>query len=181
MQSTVGRTCPYCQGVIKRGTAVVACSTCGTAHHHECWQEAGGCTSPGCSDATPPVQQAIVNPTSRTSACAVWSLVLGILSLCGTILFTGIPAIICGHVSLGNIRRSRGAVGGRGLAIGGLVTGYIGTVLPVLFILLFGVYGDTVRSTLGGAVQELGGDDSAVDSALSTESADWLRDLNQDQ
>jgi len=96
-------------------------------------------------------------------------------------LLTGLPAIICGHISLGRIRRSRGAVGGRGIAIGGLVTGYIGTVLPVLLILLFGIFGDTVRSKLGGAVEELGGDESAKDSALSTDSADWLRDLNQNQ
>jgi len=69
----------------------------------------------------------------RTSALAVWSLVLGILG----ILTLGIPsiaAIICGHLSHGKIKRSAGLLTGKGLAIAGLVLGYIGMVLAPLLI-----------------------------------------------
>lgn len=71
--------------------------------------------------------------TPPTSALAVWSLVLGILG----ILTLGIPsiaAIICGHLSHGKIKRSAGLLTGKGLAIAGLVLGYIGLVLGPLLI-----------------------------------------------
>ena len=69
----------------------------------------------------------------RTSALAVWSLVLGILG----ILTLGIPsiaAIICGHLSHGKIRRSAGFLTGKRPAIAGFVLGYIGLILGPLLI-----------------------------------------------
>jgi hypothetical protein len=72
---------------------------------------------------------------TKTCALAVWSLVLGILSLVCLGVFSGIPAVICGHLAESRIRKSGGALGGGGLAIGGLVTGYIGTVLTTFAIL----------------------------------------------
>ncbi|MBX6315577.1 MAG: DUF1559 domain-containing protein [Isosphaeraceae bacterium] len=63
-----------------------------------------------------------------TSGKAIASLVLGLLSfLC--VFFTGIPAIILGILGLNDIDRSQGRLKGRGLAVGGIVTGSIGTVL----------------------------------------------------
>lgn len=60
----------------------------------------------------------------KTSALAGWSLGLGIASfLCS--LLTAIPAIICGHMALGRIKRSNGVQTGRGMAIAGLVMGYL--------------------------------------------------------
>ena len=45
----VGRTCPYCQNVIKRTDEIVVCSACETVHHRECWAENNGrCTTPRC-------------------------------------------------------------------------------------------------------------------------------------
>jgi hypothetical protein len=41
----------------------------------------------------------------------------------------GILAVIFGHIALSKIKRSGGMLGGRGLAIGGLVTGYISLAL----------------------------------------------------
>ncbi len=64
----------------------------------------------------------------RTSALAVWSLVLGILGL----LTLGIPslvAIICGHLSKGRIRKSGGLLSGEGTAVAGLFLGYTGLIL----------------------------------------------------
>ena len=61
------------------------------------------------------------------SGLAMWSLILGILSLIGCAFLSGIPGVICGHVALG--RKSRAGVQqGRGIAITGLVAGYAGTV-----------------------------------------------------
>src|SRR5580698_10095170 len=66
----------------------------------------------------------------KTSPLAIWSLALGIISLvlpCFAIL-TAIPGVICGHMGLARINKSGGALTGNGLAIGGLITGYIGIV-----------------------------------------------------
>ena len=72
---------------------------------------------------------------TKVSALAICSLILGILSLMCLGMFSGIPAIICGHLAHSHIKRSDGALHGGGLAIGGLVTGYIGTVLTTLAVL----------------------------------------------
>ncbi|HEV7867851.1 MAG TPA: DUF4190 domain-containing protein [Chthoniobacteraceae bacterium] len=69
----------------------------------------------------------------RTSSAAVASMILGILAFvtCG---LTSIPAVICGHVSLSNIKRLGGRLGGRGMAIAGLITGYVSIGFLLLFI-----------------------------------------------
>lgn len=71
-------------------------------------------------------------PTT-TNGMAIASLVLGIVWVywIGSVL-----AIIFGHLGLGQIKRSGGTQGGRGMAIAGLVLGYVG--LAVL-VLVFGI------------------------------------------
>jgi competence protein ComGC len=76
-------------------------------------------------------------PPPKTAPLAVWSLVLGILGLTCFYLFTAIPAVICGHLAWSRIKRSGGALTGDGLALAGMITGYIGiglslVVLPLL-------------------------------------------------
>ncbi len=69
----------------------------------------------------------------RTPGIAITSLVLGIFSLCCTGILTAIPAVICGHVARSKINRSGGTLGGGGVALAGLITGYIGiAVFPLL-------------------------------------------------
>ena len=72
----------------------------------------------------------------QTCGQAIASMILGITSivLCMTAL-TGIPAIICGHMARAKIRRSQGALGGDGMALAGLITGYIGTVLTIVAVI----------------------------------------------
>lgn len=48
MVSHWGKTCPYCKEEIKFGDSVTVCPECGTAHHAECWEKNGGCTTLGC-------------------------------------------------------------------------------------------------------------------------------------
>ncbi len=50
-------------------------------------------------------------------------------------------------------------------------------IIAIAAIAIFGVFGDTIRQKLSGAVNELGGDSSAADSAIQTGSEDWLREL----
>ena len=70
---------------------------------------------------------------AKTAGVAVASLILGILGLMCVGPFGAIPAVICGHIGLSKIKKSEGALQGGGLAIGGLVTGYIGiAMLPLL-------------------------------------------------
>jgi type II secretory pathway pseudopilin PulG len=92
------------------------------------WQPLG--TIPGVSSAGPPG----LPPVPQTSALAVWSLILGILSLILAGL-TAIPAVICGHLALGKIKRSAGTQTGGGLAIAGLITGYLGFAILMIAIL----------------------------------------------
>jgi competence protein ComGC len=73
-------------------------------------------------------------PQSKTSALAIWSLVLGILSITCFSILSAIPGVICGHKALSKIKRSGGTLEGRGLAIAGLITGYLGIAWAVFVI-----------------------------------------------
>src|SRR5436190_14039955 len=73
---------------------------------------------------------------SRTSGLAIWSLVLGVLAMFCFSILAGIPAVICGHTALSRIKRSGGILEGKGLAIGGLVTGYLSIALIPLIAIL---------------------------------------------
>ena len=69
----------------------------------------------------------------QQNGLAITSLVLGIFSLV-TCILTGIPAIICGHIAYSRARRAPGQYGGGGMAIAGLVLGYVSLVLPFLLL-----------------------------------------------
>ncbi|MFZ2653722.1 MAG: DUF4190 domain-containing protein [Victivallales bacterium] len=64
---------------------------------------------------------------AKSSALAITSLTLGILSLtCGG-PFLGIPAIVLGMIAMGRIKKGTGS--GKSLAISGIATGSMGTVV----------------------------------------------------
>jgi len=68
---------------------------------------------------------------------AVGSLVLGIVALVffplGLVL--GVPAVICGHAGWGAIHAEPELVGGKGMVVAGLITGYLGIVVGALSLL----------------------------------------------
>lgn len=72
---------------------------------------------------------------AQTSGAAIASLVLGILSLpfCLSIL-AAVPAIICGHIARSNIRHSGGTLTGSGMALAGLILGYLEVAILVIAI-----------------------------------------------
>ena len=76
-------------------------------------------------------------PPPKTHGLAIASLVLGISSLLivGLGLFIGIPAAICGHAARSTIAANPGVHGGSGMALAGIITGYLGTfVSGVVFV-----------------------------------------------
>ena len=82
--------------------------------------------------ATGPGMAAGVAPA--TSGMAIASLVLGLCSfLC--LIFTGIPAIILGVLGLADITKGRGAIGGKGMAIAGIVLGGFFSTLGMISVL----------------------------------------------
>jgi amino acid transporter len=80
----------------------------------------------------PPTSSPTTSP--QTSKLAIWSLVLGILGLMCFWIITGIPAVICGHKARRRIKESGGALRGSGLALGGLITGYVSILTFLLAI-----------------------------------------------
>ena len=70
----------------------------------------------------------------KTSSQAVWSLVLGILSNTCLWLLCSIPAIILGVLALKNIDKAPQQLGGRGLAIAGIITGASGVLIGMIML-----------------------------------------------
>lgn len=76
----------------------------------------------------------------KTSTLAIISLVAGILGWTLLPFLGSIGAIITGHMARSEIRRSNGALEGDGLALIGLVLGWLTVILSILgilFIFLF--------------------------------------------
>lgn len=90
---------------------------------------------PGQSQLGPPGPQQFGSPIPQTTnGMSIASLVSGILgfTLCpglGSIL-----ALVFGYIARGQIKRSEGREGGNGMAVAGIVMGWIGTILLILTI-----------------------------------------------
>ncbi len=75
-------------------------------------------------------------PQAQTDGKATTSMILGILSLLCFSILTGIPAIILGHMSRSNIRKSVGRLKGEGMALAGLILGYVSVALFIPTVLI---------------------------------------------
>ena len=77
--------------------------------------------------------------SSQTNSMATISLIAGILSWFAIPLLGAIVAIITGHMARGQIRSSYGTQAGDGLAMVGLILGYLNLLMScVLPVLIFG-------------------------------------------
>lgn len=85
--------------------------------------------------AIPPSQPQQEAPTS---GLAIASLVCGLLGFIMS-FFTGIPAIIMGHMAMSRIKAANGAIGGRGIALAGTILGYVTTFLIIIIGVLAGI------------------------------------------
>ena len=138
----------------------------------------------------PPPLPVAAKSALRTAPIAIWSLVLGILSFVFRFLFPfGLPiaisAIICGHVARSKIRNSGGALRGMRVALAGLIVGYIGLTVAIVFnALAMTMLFDMIKSERGRlhdlAVkqQEITSDDGKL---KVTASGFWVKtsDLNK--
>lgn len=110
--------CPACGTTVADGSQF--CSSCGKSFATA--QFAPTRTDSASSPATAP----------QTSGKAIASLVCGIINIFP--LF--IVAIILGHISLSEIKKSAGRLKGEGLAIAGLILGYLGiAAIPIILIM----------------------------------------------
>lgn len=95
------------------------------------------------SQALPPgVPGGQVTPTAPpNNSSAIVSMICGIVGLsapclCGFPVIASIVAIIMGHVARSEIRKAGGMQGGEGMALAGLILGYVGTGLMVGWFLI---------------------------------------------
>jgi cyanate permease len=70
-------------------------------------------------------------------------LILGFLSCIMFGIFTGLPAVVIGHISLYRLKRKRQKIGDKRILIAGTILGYFGIFLFfILCIYLFMIYSD---------------------------------------
>ena len=67
---------------------------------------------------------------------AIWALILGIASLVFCCLPLAIPAIICGHLARSRIEQTPEAASGSGMAMAGLIMGYVSVSAFILACIL---------------------------------------------
>jgi type II secretory pathway pseudopilin PulG len=112
------KLCPYCSRTIDDNAQF--CNFCGKTLP---------AATPGAVQDYPP---AAMPGEGQTSGKAIGSLICGILCF---FLPASIVAIVLGHLSLSEISKSAGRLKGRGMALAGLILGYLGiAVIPVLII-----------------------------------------------
>jgi type II secretory pathway pseudopilin PulG len=116
----------------------LTCNNCGTAldDNAQFCSNCGTLTKQPQFAATPPAASVPSYPPPiayppQTSGKAVASLVCGIINVFPFCVI----AVILGHISLSQIKKSAGRLKGEGLAIAGLIFGYLGLVsIPVILI-----------------------------------------------
>ena len=91
---------------------------------------------------------AVAGPPNSTAA--IVSLIFGILTWVLLPAIGPIVAVVAGHMARGEIRRSNGQIGGGGMAMAGLVLGYLQIALLALVICAIVAIG--ILSLLGSRV-----------------------------
>jgi hypothetical protein len=98
-------------------------------------------SAPQVSPATVPGTPATLVPQKKTEQLAVLSLIFSILGLfgfcCGFFLMGGVAGIVCGHIALSRIKANP-ELEGHGLALTGVIIGYLAVAGWLIWILLFG-------------------------------------------
>lgn len=105
-------------------------------------------TGQGASPAygTPPAHSAPGQPTYAapvpTDGLSIAALICGILAVVSCYIWAvfGLPAVICGHMSLKKINNSATPIQGKGMAIAGLICGYLGILIQLVVIVAFTLF-----------------------------------------
>jgi hypothetical protein len=96
------------------------------------WQSLAEFKAAGGLSIYDPMSVSMIHP--ETSGWAIASLVLGILAVITCLIPLGFPAVVFGHIALHRIKNAEVLVVGRGMAITGLVMGYITSLATFTFI-----------------------------------------------
>jgi hypothetical protein len=94
-----------------------------------------------------PRRERRIEEPRATSGKATAALILGLLAcpcVIGNVL-TGAPAIIFGAIALGDINKSGGRLGGKGLALTGIITGALGVFILAPLAVMIGLLFPTVE------------------------------------
>lgn len=77
------------------------------------------------------------NSSPPLDGVALCSMIFGIPGILSYIYVLSIPAVVCGHIGLRRANRNPGNSNNKGFSIAGLVTGYLGIVFLLLFLVYF--------------------------------------------
>ena len=95
-------------------------------------------------------------PQPLSSGWAIASLACGVAGFVGAGLIGSVLAIIFGYIGLNEIKKSGDVMQGRGMAIAGLVMGYVGAALSLIFIVVyfgfFFLFLTAIPATSGGFI-----------------------------
>lgn len=108
------------------------CPKCGRQN------EDNACKCVSCGDVLPKVEQGPAQPVQQ-SGKAVTSFVLSIIGIFVCPFIFSILAIILGFVARSEINNSGGLLTGEGLALAGIIIGFAGIALRLVFVSYFGL------------------------------------------
>lgn len=91
-----------------------------------------------------------LNP-STTSTYAILSLAFGIIAWLMAPLLGAIVAVVCGHLARAEIRRSPQPLEGDGMALAGLILGYLQIALAVVLAVVVALFFGGIVAALGMA------------------------------
>ncbi|WP_308797097.1 DUF4190 domain-containing protein [Agromyces silvae] len=86
-------------------------------------------------------------PANKTNTLAIVALIASIAGLVIFWFIGSVVGVICGHISLNQIKRTREE--GRGLALAGLIVGYIGIALSIIAVIAIVAWTTWYMSTYG--------------------------------
>jgi Domain of unknown function (DUF4190) len=98
------------------------------------FQQPPGYPQPGYQSGVPAWPAGAPYPAQKTNSLAVAALVCGIVQFLGFWLLGTIPAIVFGHMARNQIRQRNEQ--GAGLALAGLILGYVGVALSVILVII---------------------------------------------
>jgi len=103
-----------------------------------------------------------------TNTMAIISLAAGVISWIAIPVIGGVVAIITGHMARSQIKASHGTEGGDGLAIAGLILGYVHLVVLCAGFLIFLLFFGSIIGLSGCAILSEAANEISKSSILST-------------
>lgn len=155
------------------------CNRCGNDNPanstfcNQCGQPLGGAI-----EASVAPTAAVPAEDAKTDNKAVVSLVLGILSLTFFSILAGLPAVVLGHISRSNIQKSMGRLKGEGIALAGLIMGYLSLLtIPMILIIAAIAIPNLLRSRMAANEASAVGSIRTINVASFTYSATYGKGL----